>query len=119
MVKRHIVHNGYPGDANRAMNECDVIANLWLQLNPHAQVHGCQVDTSGSVFIYILYSRNKKQHPLELCIGNPPKAVIRGLRLAINAEARTKRLTASGSRRIDDSEMPGNSIAGEMGERDK
>lgn len=98
--------------------DCTVISELWVALNTHCQVHGCEIDPAGTVHIYILYSRNKKQHPLELCLGNPPRTVIRGLRQALNEEARAKRLSqATGSTVI--SEAPGNSIAGEMGERDK
>jgi len=100
------------------MNECSAIEELWVKLNPHCQVHGCFIDPAGTVHIYILYSRNKKQHPLDLCLGNPPRTVIRGLRNALNEEARAKRLSlATGSSVI--SEAGGNSIAGEKGERDK
>lgn len=98
--------------------DCDVISQLWIQLNPHCQVHGCEVDAAGTVRIYILYSRNKNQHPLELALGNPPRTVIRGLRNALNEEARAKRLSqATGSRVIG--EADGNRQPGEMGERDK
>lgn len=98
--------------------DCDAIAELWIQLNPHCAVHGCEIDPAGTVRIYIFYSRNKKQHPLELCLGNPPKTVIRGLRNALNEDARSKRLSqATGSTVI--SEAPGNSIAGEKDGRDK
>lgn len=85
------------------MNECDEIARLWVMLNPHVQVHGCEIDPAGSVLLYVLYSRNKMMHPLELNIGNPPKAVMRGLRNAVNAAARTKRLVSvTGSRMVMD-----------------
>jgi hypothetical protein len=98
--------------------DCDVISELWISLNPHCQVHGCEIDAAGTVRIYILYSRNKKQHPLELALGNPPRTVIRGLKNALNEEARSKRLSlATGSRVIG--EAAGNSSAGEKGERDK
>jgi hypothetical protein len=98
--------------------DCRAIEELWIKLNPHCQVHGCEVDAAGTVRIYILYSRNKKQHPLELCLGNPPRTVIRGLRQAITEEARAKRLSqATGFSVI--SEAGGISIAGEKGERDK
>lgn len=82
--------------------ECEAIEALWIQLNPHAQVHGCEIDAAGTVHLFILYSRNKKQHPLELTLGNPARTVIRGLRAALNAEAREKRLSAHGSKIIAD-----------------
>lgn len=82
--------------------DCQVIEELWLALNPHAQIHGCQIDDAGTVTIFILYSRESRQHPLELTLGNPAKTVIRGLRQAVNAQAREKRLTVSGSRIIED-----------------
>ena len=89
------------------MRECDVISQLWIQLNPHAQVHGCEVDSGGTVHIWILYLRAGQQNPLELVLGNPASTVIRGLRKAANEAARQKRLTVSGSRLIQDDKPAG------------
>jgi hypothetical protein len=90
------------------MNDyCRSIEELWVALNPHAQIHGCEVDPAGTVHIYVLYSRNKKQHPLELTLGNPPRTVIRGLRQALNAETRSKRLSAvSGAKIVEEAKQP-------------
>lgn len=101
------------------MNECDVIANLWIALNPHCQVHGCEIDPAGSVHIYVLYWRELKWQPLQLTLGNPPKTVIRGLRQAVTAAARERRLSSSRSQLVPQGEAVGISIAGEEGERDK
>jgi len=83
--------------------DCDVISMLWIELNPHCSVHGCEIDPVGTVHLWIWYNRNKKHQPLELTIGNPPGAVIRGLRKAILESARLKRLTeAHGAKVVDD-----------------
>lgn len=101
-------------------HDCDAITELWIQLNPHVAVHGCEVDPSGSVFIYVLYSRNKKQHPLELNIGNPASAVIRALKKAVQAQGRQSRLIARPDSQIRSSgETRGNSTPGEVDGRDK
>lgn len=90
--------------AYNGMNDCDIIARLWVDLNPHASIHGCEIDPAGSVQIYILYTRSdgrkKQTHPLELCLGNPAKAVIRSLRAAVRAKTRADRLTAVSGRQV-------------------
>jgi len=100
--------------------DCDLIATLWIQLNPHCTVQGCEIDPAGSVHLWIWYNRNLKHQPLELNIGNPASVVIRGLKKAVNEEGRAKRLeAATGSRVVPSGEMPGNSILPGVGERDK
>jgi len=93
------------------MNECAEIAALWITLNPHVAVHGCEINPAGSVIIYVLYNRNYKMHPLEINIGNPAKTVLRGLRNAVNAAGRTSRLSSvSGSQIVDDRDLDRKSI---------
>lgn len=102
------------------MNECRVIEELWIQLNPHCSIEGCEIDPAGSVLLWLWYNRNSQKQPLELNIGNPPRTVIRGLKNAIAAESRARRLLApSGKTVIKDSEAGGNRQTGEVGERDK
>lgn len=97
---------------------CRAISDLWLQLNPHCTVEGCEIDGAGTVRLRMWFRRNSKQQPLELILGNPPSQVLKTFRNALNEEARAKRLSlVTGSRVV--SEMPGSSIAGEKGERDK
>lgn len=82
--------------------DCLVISTLWIQLNPHCSVEGCEVDGAGTVHLWIWYSRGKKKQPLELVIGNPPRAVIRGLKKALGEMARADRLTNTHGAKIVD-----------------
>lgn len=100
--------------------ECEEIANLWIRLNPHCQIHGCEIDPAGSVIIRVLYRRQGSWQPLELNIGNPPKAVIRCLKKAIVEIGRAKRLTGiTQSSIVQDSETGGNREHGGIEGRDK
>lgn len=94
-----------PSDACRAIEE------LWIQLNPACRVHGCEIDAAGTVHIWILYSRNRQQQPLELVLGNPPRTVIRTLRNAIDVAARARRLSSVKGSTIISGET-GNSATG-------
>jgi hypothetical protein len=96
---------------------CDVISLLWVELNPHCSVHGCEIDAAGTVHIWLWYSRNKKQQPLELSIGNPPGTVIRGLRKALQESARAARLEVHPGHVIND--VTGNSTVGQVDGTDK
>lgn len=98
--------------------DCQVIEELWAELNPACQIHGCEIDGAGTVHIWILYSRNHQQQPLELVLGNPPRMVIRGLKNAIEVEARARRLSSVKGSTVISGET-GNSAAGIVGERDK
>lgn len=97
---------------------CKEISHCWLLLNPHMTVQGCTIDDAGTVRLGLWYSRNNRQQPLEMVMGNPASQVLKTLRNALNEEARAKRLMkATGSRVIG--EAAGNSKSGEKGERDK
>lgn len=99
-------------------HNCEVLATLWVELNPHAQVHGCEIDAAGTVHLWIWYTRNHHQQPLELVLGNPPSAVIRAMKRAIKESGRTGRLRTAQNSTIK-SELPGNSTQGQVGGRDK
>jgi len=97
---------------------CIAISDLWLMLNPHCTVEGCEVDGAGTVRLRLWYRRNSKQQPLEIVLGNPPSQVLKNLRTALNEEARAKRLSLVDSRRVI-GEMPGNSKSGQVDGTDK
>lgn len=93
---------------------CDAITELWVDLNPTCSVHGCEIDPAGTVTLFIWYGRSKQETgsrqviPLELCIGNPPNAVIRSLQNALRMKQAGSRLSArvTGKTIIDD-QLPG------------
>lgn len=101
-------------------DHCEAIAGLWIELNPHCSVEGCEVDGGGTVHLRLWYRRENKMQPLEIILGNPPSQVLRTLRNALNEQARAKRLSkVSGGQIVKDSEMTGNSESGQVGRRDK
>ena len=71
----------------------DTIAQLWAELNRTCQVEGCWID-GDNVHLSIRYryidsyDGLDKYHPIELCIGGDPKAVIQALRQAIQRPER-------------------------------
>jgi len=75
-------------EQNRMLN---TVCELWTELNPHGQVHGCWQKANGDVCLYIWYrftdseDGNNRIAPIEICIGNDVQTVVDTLKLACAA----------------------------------